>query len=128
MFPQGGPGVALLFLRLAVAAILPIDVLALANYYGASSVLLHDAIILVICLLSLSLIVGFLTPFIAVIVCLVAGVNLLHGSHSEDLIHLLRLIVAAALALLGPGAYSVDAKLFGRRVTYVSPRKDKTSF
>jgi hypothetical protein len=29
---------------------------------------------------------------------------------------------AIALALLGPGAYSLDSKLFGRRVMIVRPR------
>jgi hypothetical protein len=34
--------------------------------------------------------------------------------------------MSAALLFLGPGAYSVDATLFGLRVTVV-PRKDKNS-
>jgi hypothetical protein len=29
-----------------------------------------------------------------------------------------------ALALLGPGAYSLDARLFGLKVMVMSPRKD----
>jgi putative oxidoreductase len=30
---------------------------------------------------------------------------------------------AAALAILGPGAYSIDAHLFGRRVIHLDPRR-----
>lgn len=69
-----------------------------------------------------SLLVGFLTPF----ACILLGVgcaatafssstaytlNLLHGG----LFLLIVVGMAAATALLGPGAYSLDARLFGRR-------------
>jgi hypothetical protein len=31
---------------------------------------------------------------------------------------------AAILAVLGPGAYSVDARIFGRRILDVTPSRD----
>ena len=34
---------------------------------------------------------------------------------------ILSMPVAAALALLGPGAYSIDARVFGRRVIVLPP-------
>ena len=122
MFPQGGPGVALLLLRISVAATF---LISLANRYDVASAPLRFAAISVICLISVSLIGGFLTPFLSVIVCVAAIANLLIGFNSSNFLHLFTIFDAAALALLGPGAYSVDAKLFGRRVTVVSPRKDK---
>ena len=119
MFPQGGPGVALLLLRISVTATFAISA---ATRFGVSSVpLLFAGVVLI----SISLMVGFLTPILCVVVCVAIVLNLLIGPASNNLLSIFCAFNAAALALLGPGAYSVDARLFGRRVTVVHPRKDK---
>ncbi len=117
MFPHGGPGVALLLLRISVAAIFLMNA---ASYLNVSSLRLLFACVV---LASVSLSAGFLTPYLSVIACAAAIANLLLGPGSGNLIHIASVIDAAALALLGPGAYSVDARLFGRRVTVISPGK-----
>lgn len=119
MFPQGRPGVALLLLRISVAAILLMDT---AKCSGVSSILLLCAFAV---LMSISLSIGFLTPYLSAVACVAAVVNLLVGPNSGNLIYIFPIIDAAALALLGPGAYSLDARLFGRRVTVVTPRRDR---
>ena len=125
MFPQGGPGLALLLLRISVATIFLVSSITAANQSGMSSMYLLSA---GISLIALSLSIGFLTPYLSAIAVASAVANLLVGFHSGNLIALFHICAAAALALLGPGAYSVDARLFGRRVTVLPPRKDTNRF
>lgn len=118
MFPPGGPGVGLLLLRISVAATF---VLIVANRTGFST----RALFLGALLVSLCLTIGVLTPYSSFVVCAYALVNLFGtGSPLEELVLASLLLSAAALALLGPGAYSLDARLFGRRVVVVPPPRD----
>lgn len=122
MFPQGGPGIGLFLLRVAAAGMFALN---LTNRFNFPS--LHWVLILLIGLISFGLLLGFLTPILSVIACLAAAANLLMADQSLEVVYILRLLLSAALFFLGPGAYSVDARLFGLRVTVVPPRKDKNS-
>ena len=119
MFPQGGPGVGLLLLRIAAAGIFALN---LTHRFST----LPWYIISLIGLLSLCLLLGFLTTILTIIACLLAAANLFLTDQPIDVIYILSILVPAALFFLGPGAYSVDARLFGLRVTVVPPRKDKS--
>lgn len=119
MFPPGGPGIGLLLLRISVAVRF---VLIVANQTGFPSIHLLSVGAL---LIALSLIIGFLTPYLLFVVGVYALVNLFGASsHLGELLLASLLLNAAALALLGPGAYSVDARLFGRRVVVVPPPRN----
>ncbi len=67
-----------------------------------------------------ALLIGFLTPIAAASVALmnlVAGISrvLAYGVDDKGLVVILLGVTSIALLLLGPGAYSLDAHLFGRR-------------
>ena len=118
MFPQGGPGLALLLLRISVAATFFVENM---HRYGASpSCLLFAGVLLI----STSLTIGLMTPLLSVVVGLSAVVSLVINLR-PDLVLVSLILNSTALALLGPGAYSLDARMFGRRVVVVAPRKDE---
>ena len=117
MFPQGAPGIALLLLRISVAASF-----ALSLMKGPG--LLSSPLLLLFVLASSALmLIGFLTSIVSFVVGSLAAAILLIHFHWDNRILAFIAINAVALALLGPGAYSLDARLFGRRELVVPPRK-----
>jgi hypothetical protein len=75
-------------------------------------------------LVSLGLGTGVVTPVMSVIAGIAAVADMLVSPPAPGLLaSSVLLLDAAALGVLGPGAYSADARLFGRRVT-VLPASD----
>jgi uncharacterized membrane protein YphA (DoxX/SURF4 family) len=120
-YPGGRVGVGLLLLRTAVG----LAGAAQGGVYLSSrddSSLWTSAAGLLALATGSALLIGFLTPFACIVVGL-GGMAVAFSSppaNTHGLLHggLFLLIVvsmAAATALLGPGAYSLDARLFGRR-------------
>ena len=124
MFPRGGPGVGLLFLRIATAAMFALNV---THPLLRSSSTLYWVVVSLITVITFLLCIGFLTPFLAAVACIAAIANLFLADQPGNLVYILRILTSAALFFLGPGAYSLDARLFGLRVTVVPPRKNKSA-
>ena len=118
MFPQGGPGVALLLLRTSVVAFLSIIAV---DYNGP----FHRLILGVILLISTSLLMGLLTPILCVIAAAFSIGNMIINPCASIVVCVIATANAVALGLLGPGAYSIDSKLFGRRVTTIRSRNGR---
>jgi hypothetical protein len=117
MFPAGAPGIALLLLRLSVAAMLFIDPAGRVSW--PASLLLS----VVSFVTATAVTVGFLTPILALICGALKVYALIGTAHGIVPLIVLALLLSFAVAMLGPGAYSLDAKLFGRRVVLLPPQR-----
>jgi uncharacterized membrane protein YphA (DoxX/SURF4 family) len=66
---------------------------------------------------------GLMTGFGCFLYCTAEIAFLVSAKNFDLTILILNIPVAIALALLGPGAYSLDARIFGRRVIKLPPGK-----
>ncbi|GAB7128727.1 hypothetical protein JCM19000A_32350 [Silvimonas sp. JCM 19000] len=108
MFPGGAPGVGLLLLRLATAVALPL--------YNCCADAPLPGIDLAAAALAGLLALGLFTPMSAGVTVLLQLAGLALCTPPQLPMALLTGMNAAVLALLGPGAWSVDARMFGRRI------------
>lgn len=127
-FPGGRPGIGLLLLRAAVGGIaITLGILYLSGQIERTGVVWGAAVTLMAG--GLGLVIGFLTPLASLLVAsCVLGMTLswfpsatpsLFGGH---LMSLLLVTTAVGISLLGPGAFSMDGYLFGRREIVIPPR------
>jgi hypothetical protein len=109
MFPTGAAGFGLLILRLCAAAMLVRNTILIATpalpWWGTVALLF----------LVVALCIGVFTPA----ACIASGLAqiglLISAAHGDPFDVVSSSGVTCALLLLGPGAFSVDGLLFGRR-------------
>jgi hypothetical protein len=114
LFPQGRPGLGLILLRVCVVVSLA---LPLARADAAAS---NGAVQWLFGTLMAGVLAGFLTPLLCLLVVATVVVDVVQVHEAGLLLHVccsgFAALAATSLALLGPGAYSIDAWLYGRRV------------
>jgi hypothetical protein len=110
-FPTGAPGCGLVLLRVVAALSLQADA-------SGHLVLTQQASIpgVALILLSLALLVGLFTPVVALFAAVIEAAMLGSSTSTGIAVMLQGPVLCVALALLGPGGYSLDARLFGSRV------------
>ena len=111
MFPNGWPGRGLLVLRLAAGTVLIYEGIVARSQSPSLLIMIMQAAAIGAGTL---LLLGLATPLAgAVVVLLEIAFAFSLPGHVEDSILLASL--GAALAALGPGHLSIDARLFGRK-------------
>lgn len=126
-FPDSWPGAALLLLRAIVglAAIVQ-GFLYLSRGARSSAGGLLFGVLLAIS--GVSLMIGFLTPIASILAgvgCVASNISWVPAPATTlfdgPLVSLEMIVMAVSIAMLGPGAFALDARLFGRREIVIPP-------
>jgi hypothetical protein len=115
MFPSGRPGIALVIVRLCLVGTLFLH----AYRFGPIVSLSWSVPVLV--LIAIALCVGVVTAIASMLYCVAEVAFLLTVTSFDATVLMTSIPVAIALILLGPGAYSLDARMFGRRIIVLPP-------
>jgi len=117
MFPAGAAGWGLLILRLCAAGML------VRNSVVDATVPVPTWLIAGIIALVIALCLGAFTPVTCSVSAMTQIFLVLRARESDPYHIAFTLSVTAALFFLGPGAFSVDSRLFGRRLIVHSDSK-----
>ncbi len=118
MFPTGSAGIALAVLRSVVAVTVLVN--ARTCWPMGSSLIAQGIAVLV----GLCLFLGFLTPYCAAVSCVMELALLVITDAPNKLQLGMSALTAGATVVLGPGAYSVDGRLFGRKLIKIPPGRN----
>ena len=114
-FPGGVPGAGLVLLRAAAA--IPLVYAGLLTAASPSPAILQ----MVTAAAAILVLIGLWTPLAGALIAVVQlGLAVLHPAEPWTFVHFAA--VGAALAMLGPGGCSVDARLFGRKHIQIPKR------
>ena len=122
-FPDGWPGVGLLLLR--VGAAYPLIYLGLSGTAGSPGQPLGVVLRLLAIAGGLLLLAGLWTPVAGIVVAidqLWIAFSMPSPHADGPWLQVVLAVLAAGVAMLGPGAWSVDSRLFGRQRFQVNGR------
>ena len=108
-FAHGAPGAGLLLMRIAAGGALVVRAVAVLAVGPALAAAVFHALLASVGVL---LLIGLWTPVVGVLAAVAAGFAAF-SSPGDMGFYILLGTMGVALALLGPGAWSVDARLFG---------------
>jgi putative oxidoreductase len=120
-FPDEWPGAGLLLLRAATGAGFMAQGVA---YFGGKQApeAITSAVVALMVIIGVLLLIGSLSRWAAVVAATTSLLSVFPwfpgprvGLFETPITMMLAAVVATALVCLGPGAFSVDARLFGRR-------------
>ena len=117
-FADGWPGVGLILMRLVVGAVL-VESAGSTVLSGPPAAVATMSVVLAVA--GIFLMLGLYTPIIGTLVAFAETLGFLTAHAPIE--HLLVGTFGAALAMLGPGSWSIDARLFGWKRIEPSPRK-----
>lgn len=118
MFPSGVAGVALFLLRLLVATTV------LVEDSGHWAFVSSPWFAVPLAILAICICLGFLTPYTAIL-CGVSEIRSLVASGLDNVLSpFTAIMLCIILAMLGPGAYSLDSRIFGRQLLRL-PSRDR---
>lgn len=118
-FAGGWPGIGLSLMRLVVGFAL---VSSAFSALPSSPAIPMTILSVLLAAAAIFLIIGLFTPVVGTLVALIESCRLLIMP-ADRLVYLLVATFGAALAMLGPGLWSVDARLFGWKRIEPTPRK-----
>jgi uncharacterized membrane protein YphA (DoxX/SURF4 family) len=117
-FPSGLPGIALLAQRVTLGVLATMQFGAILGHLPLGAALV--SVLLIAC--GVLLVVGLLTPIASAVMFLSMSILIvMHRAGGSaiglgsTLAEVEYLVIAGSLVFLGPGAYSVDGRVFGRR-------------
>jgi uncharacterized membrane protein YphA (DoxX/SURF4 family) len=125
-FPDGWPGFGLLLLRLGGG--IALICLSISGFLATIREPISIALDLVAATGGILLVTGLWTPVVGTLVAideLWIALSAYSSPREGQWIHILLAVVTAGVAMLGPGAWSVDARLFGRKRFDIGGRNSK---
>lgn len=133
IFPDGWPGAGLLLLRVAAGAALIVEGIAYSAGNRGEHGFLGWMVLVVVAAVGMLLLIGFLTRYVALgaaVVAVAAGFSWFSKTNADSIVtpmtSALCAVIAVSVICLGPGVWSLDARLFGRREIVIPPISPKS--